>query len=153
MGEGRPDQTGELICATPECVRLWTVPALRLCTPCYQRQRAGQPLTDPRRGQPSGYGRYGIIERGETWIMCHECGDLVVSVPHHIRPTHHMTIRAYRAKHGLPQGASLASVGLERGQRARASQPDRAAAQPRGSGGRFVTANHSPDRQAVRHPV
>ena len=72
------------ICPVEGCGR--TVWAKGLCLYHYKRQRAGKSLTDPKpaHGTPSGFGRYGIMDRSETLVLCHECGGgmlVVRSIP------------------------------------------------------------------------
>lgn len=49
----------------------------------------------------SGFGLYGIITRGQDFVLCHECGKTFKTLGSHIRFTHEMTSDEYRDRHGL----------------------------------------------------
>lgn len=102
-------------CPVAGCQRpMW---AKGLCIYHYKRQRAGKPLEDepkPAVGSPSGHGRYGIVDRDEHQVLCHECGEWFASVSGHIPGAHQMTVAEYRKRHGLPQRLSLLSIGASR---------------------------------------
>lgn len=108
-------------CPVTGCHR--TVWAKGLCLYHYKRQRAGKPLTPdgPQVGDPSGHGRYGVVDRDEHQVLCHECGTWFASVAAHIYQAHGLTARAYRRRHGIPSKTPLVSLALGRELSERAS--------------------------------
>ncbi|MGN8690536.1 Helicase associated domain protein [Atopobiaceae bacterium HCP3S3_F7] len=80
----------------------------------YKRQRRGAPLepTGPRVGDPDGYGLYGVLDRDDDSVLCHECGKRPRSLGAHLAPAHGMTAVEYRAAHGLPRGIPLVSLSI-----------------------------------------
>lgn len=71
---------------------------------------------DPGRvGEPSGFGRYGILEDTGQRVLCHECGRWFISVAGHIGGGHGwMRGWQYKAVHGL---AGVALLSRQRGAR------------------------------------
>ncbi|WP_300680731.1 MucR family transcriptional regulator [Nocardioides sp.] len=68
-----------------------------------------------RFGDPSGQGRFGILDDDGATVLCHECGQRFRSVGHHLPGAHGMTPAQYRAAHGLAVGMALvSSVSSER---------------------------------------
>lgn len=100
------------VCSVPSCDR--TAVARGLCMRHYKRQRRGAPLepTGPRVGEPDGYGIYGVLDRDDDSVLCHECGKRPRSLGAHLGPAHGMTAVEYRAAHGLPRGIPLVSLAL-----------------------------------------
>ena len=96
-------------CGQPVWARGW-------CARHYKRwRRTGrEPGPDRQVGEPDGYGRYGIMERGEDGALCHECGGWYVSVGAHAGPTHGMTAAQYRQAHGLARTQPLVSLARSR---------------------------------------
>ncbi len=93
--------------ARPAVVRGW-------CMSCYKRARRGT-LPDPgapKVGDRDGYGRYGVLDRDDATVLCHECGRRLMSLGYHLRATHGMTAAEYRVAHGLPRTLGLQSLGL-----------------------------------------
>lgn len=103
-----------MVCSVSDCER--DAVAKGLCMYHYKRQRAGKPLVDtgPRRGDPSGLGRYGIVDRDEHQCLCHECGRWFASVSGHIYGAHGLRARDYKRKHGIPAGEALICNQLRR---------------------------------------
>ena len=66
---------------------------------------------DPPRGlqigDPSGHGRYGIVDRDWSSVLCHECGQWLGSVGGHLARAHDMTAAQYRREHGLSRSQPL----------------------------------------------
>ena len=109
-----PDQMAR--CIIIGCDR--QVAARGLCWPHYKRHVVrGQPIPtepQPRVGDPSGHGVYGVMERHETLALCHECGGWYVSVGAHAYAVHDMTAAEYRTEHGLKRTQPLTSLGTSR---------------------------------------
>lgn len=80
-------QGGAVICS--ECGEVAL--AVGLCPRHYSQQRRGTLAPDgPTVGSPSGFGRYGVIDRDEDSILCHECGKRLAALGYHIRRVHDM---------------------------------------------------------------
>ena len=94
------------------------VVAKGLCITHYKRQRRGQDIftREKRVGEPSGRGRYGIIDGDDKSIKCHECGEHFASVAGHIYRAHGLRAKAYKDRHGLPRGTALIAPALARRQ-------------------------------------
>ena len=58
-------------------------------------------------GDPSGFGRYAIVDRDWSSVLCHECGQWLESVGAHIGRAHDMTAAQYRREHGLSRSQPL----------------------------------------------
>lgn len=103
-------------CQVLDCQK--PVVAKGLCITHYKRQRRGQDIftREKRVGEPSGHGRYGIIDGDDKSIMCHECGEHFSSVAGHIYRAHGLRAKAYKDKHGLPRGTALIAPELARRQ-------------------------------------
>jgi len=99
-------------CPVTGCGR--PVLALGLCSMHYKRQRAGKPLATPAKGDLSGYGRYGVMDRDEDSVLCHECGERFESVGAHLKSAHGMTAREYRDRHGIPRTTPLVCERISR---------------------------------------
>ena len=90
--------------------------ALGLCRRHYSQQRrhgTAEEDASPEIGSPSGHGQWGIIDRDETSIGCHECGARVVRLGAHLG-VHGMSVAEYRVAHGLPRSVGLVSLGEAR---------------------------------------
>lgn len=61
-------------------------------------------------GEPSGHGRYGILDDDGERVLCHECGRWFKSVGAHLPGGHGMDVKEYRVKHGLPLSMPLVSA-------------------------------------------
>ena len=90
-----------------------------LCVFHARRLRRGLGLPtagDPRVGDPSGHGVWGVVERSEDGVMCHECGQRFARLGVHLARAHELTVRRYRDRHGIADEESLAiaSVGRPR---------------------------------------
>lgn len=86
-----------------------------LCRRHYSQQRRGRLAPDgPQSGDPSGFGRYGVIDRDEWAIACHECGAQFPRLAAHLTRDHGMTVAQYRARHGLPRTVGLVSEHVSR---------------------------------------
>lgn len=103
-------------CAAPGCHK--PVAAKGLCLTHYKSQRRGNDVyvREKQVGEPSGYGRYGIIDGDDKSIMCHECGEYFTSVAGHIYRAHGLRAKAYKDKHGLPRGTALIAPEMARRQ-------------------------------------
>lgn len=99
-------------CTAPGCHR--KAAALGLCTMHYKRAWRGKPLTTPQVGDPSGFGRWGQMDRGEEDVLCHECGNRFASVGAHSVAVHGMSARQYRVAHGIPSTMPLVCLRLSR---------------------------------------
>ena len=98
-------------CTVPGCTQ--AVFAAGLCGGHYKRRRRGQPLptsAEPQVGDPDGYGRYGILDRDDGGVTCHECGRRLAALGWHVCG-HDMTADEYRESHGLSRGQPLTSLG------------------------------------------
>lgn len=101
-------------CRLPRCGT--PVFALGLCQRHYKQQRTGR-LRDPHEpqvGSSAGHGQYGILERDEDSVLCHECGRRLQSLAWHLRKAHEMTAEDYRQAYGLGRSQELISLGLLR---------------------------------------
>lgn len=58
-------------------------------------------------GDRDGFGRFGIVDRDEDGVTCHECGRRFRMLVQHLRQRHGMTVSSYRLRHGLPAGTPL----------------------------------------------
>lgn len=84
---------------------------------------------EPRVGiDPSGFGIYGEVDRDETTILCHECGERLAWLPNHLKHTHGMTSDEYRDRHGLARKQPLSSIELQRRRSAAAKAQEGSAA-------------------------
>lgn len=63
---------------------------------------------DPRVGDPSGHGLWGLVDRAEGGLRCHECGQRFANLGIHLARTHNLSARLYRDRHGIPDEESLA---------------------------------------------
>lgn len=80
------------------------LPGHQLCRRHQRRLEAGGGLPvagDPVPGDPSGHGRYGILDTNEYGVLCHECGERFASVGIHSQRTHHLSAGEYRQRHGV----------------------------------------------------
>lgn len=89
------------------------LPGHQLCRRHQRRLEAGGGLPvagEPVLGDPSGHGRYGILDTNEYGVLCHECGERFASVGIHSQRSHGISAAEYRRRHGvegslaLPQG-------------------------------------------------
>ena len=94
-------------CAAPGCHK--PVAAKGLCITHYKAQRRGHDVytREKQVGEPSGFGRFGIIDGDEHKLLCHECGEYFVSVAGHIYGAHGLRAREYKDRHGIPRGVAL----------------------------------------------
>lgn len=98
------------VCHAPGCGR--AAVARGLCHHHYKRGRAGHPLVThgPRRGDPDGYGTYGVLDDDGTTVLCHECGARKAGLGAHVVTAHEMTAREYKLAHGLRLSRGLLSA-------------------------------------------
>lgn len=95
-------------CRVPGCPRVAAVRGL--CSLHYNRERRGVPLEpEHRRGDPDGYGLYGVLDDDGSTVLCHECGERRLALGTHVRRVHGMTARQYKLAHGLPLTRGLTS--------------------------------------------
>lgn len=79
-------------------------PGRQLCAEHRQRLERGQGLPvagEPAKGDPSGHGRYGVLDGDDTGLICHECGERFISLGQHAQRTHQLTADEYRERHGI----------------------------------------------------
>lgn len=74
-------------------------------------------------GDVSGFGQFGVVDRDDTGVLCHECGQRYASLGVHIRKTHGIDVRQYRRVHGLRSSQSLALPPRDDGQPRRRPRP------------------------------
>lgn len=65
-------------------------------------------------GAESGHGLFGVMSRGEDWVLCHECGKTFKNLGSHLKATHHMTAADYRDAHGLASSDALMCDSMRR---------------------------------------
>lgn len=85
-------------------------PGRQLCKEHRQRLDRGEGLPTAGelvKGDPSGYGHYGILDIDSTGIVCHECGHRFVGLGQHARRSHQLTADEYRQRHGIRQRLML----------------------------------------------
>lgn len=106
-------------CTVASCGR---APVARgMCMSHYKQWRRTGEVPEPQReiGSPSGHGQWGILERTEDGVLCHECGQWRESIGAHLA-AHDMTAAEYRQRHGLARMQPLVSLRLSREQSERA---------------------------------
>lgn len=59
-------------------------------------------------GDPSGHGLFGVVDRSDTGVLCHECGKRFVNLGVHLQRTHQIDGIVYRRRHGIRAKESLA---------------------------------------------
>lgn len=59
-------------------------------------------------GDSSGHGLFGFVDRNDSGVLCHECGQRFAALAPHVLRTHTMEVAAYRHLHGLDAAESLA---------------------------------------------
>lgn len=59
-------------------------------------------------GDPSGHGLFAVVDRDDTGVLCHECGQRFISLAPHLLSTHRINAATYRQSHGIPASESLA---------------------------------------------
>lgn len=98
-------------CIAPECDR--PAVARGMCLMHYKRVRAGKPLEVDKHGRPAGFGQYGVLDRDEDSVLCHECGDRFPNLSSHVA-AHGLTAREYKQRYGLPLTKGMLSLRLSR---------------------------------------
>lgn len=92
-----------------------------LCRRHYRRLSRGGSIdpAEPALGDPSGHGRYGLLDPDPLdpgRLICHDCGRSYMALGVHIGMAHDDThpggVRDYRLRHGLPMSASLTTTAL-----------------------------------------
>ncbi|MGO1487838.1 MAG: MucR family transcriptional regulator [Arachnia sp.] len=86
------------------------VPGGQLCRAHQHRLDRGGGLptaAETLPGDPSGHGVFGVIDRNNTGVLCHECGQRFARLGNHLRRAHQMNATLYRQRHGLPAAESL----------------------------------------------
>lgn len=126
-----------------------------MCLRCYKRARRPSRDTSgkPARviGEPSGMGRYGILEVDDEAVRCHECGGWFETLGGHTLRVHEMTAAQYKAEHGLPRTAALMAGRLVEAHReASAARVGTPAWQRLEAARDPVAASHSRDAEALR---
>lgn len=98
-------------CRVAGCPRPRDSAITELCSYHRHRQRQDKPLEtgiDEVGARPSGHGLFGVVDRDEDAIMCHECGRWMrVLTPGHLS-RHGLTPELYRQRHGLARKEPLA---------------------------------------------
>lgn len=79
---------------------------------------------DPRVGDPSGHGRWGVVDRTGSGVLCHECGHRFANLGIHLVRTHELSPRLYRDRHGIHDRDSL-TISPTAGQPLRRAHPCR----------------------------
>lgn len=102
------------ICTVPGCDT--PIVARGLCRKHYSASRRGRldATPTPQVGSPSGFGRFGVVDRDEDTITCHECGARLSTLWPHLAKEHGLTVAAYRRRHGLPHTVGLVSLARSR---------------------------------------
>lgn len=126
-----------------------------LCQRHYSQRRRGRLAPDaPQVGDPSGFGRWGVLDRDEESVLCHECGRRLGSLGYHLRRVHDMTVPEYQDAHGLARTVGLVSLGVAR------RLSERALDQVGGAGWQRLEAARDPvaasgarDEGAMRSPA
>lgn len=95
------------VCKHPRCHR--EAVATGYCMKHYRQARAGRLIVEPEIGDPSGHGRYGILDEDGYTVLCHECGEWKRRLGAHVRMAHDISPREYKIKHGLPLSRGLTS--------------------------------------------
>lgn len=98
-------------CIAPDCDR--PAVARGMCMMHYKRVRAGKPLEIDKHGRPAGFGQYGVLDRDEDSVLCHECGGRYPNLSAHV-PAHGYTARQYKQHYGLPLTKGMMSLRLSR---------------------------------------
>lgn len=57
--------------------------------------------TPRRRGDASGYGTFGVVDRDEFGVLCHACGGRFIRLAWHIGRDHQVSVTSYRRLHGI----------------------------------------------------
>lgn len=65
-------------------------------------------------GDPDGFGRFGILDRDEDTVVCHECGRGFRMLVQHLRQAHGTSVADYRRAHGLPATLPLTCLDTSR---------------------------------------
>ena len=86
------------------------LPGGQLCRAHQRRLNRGNGLPtsiEKFPGDPSGYGTYGTIDLTEQGALCHECGRRFAGLGIHVARSHPITMKEYRAIHGIPTSAPI----------------------------------------------
>lgn len=88
-----------------------------LCRRHYRRAARGGTLdpAEPAVSDPSGHGRYGLLDPDPLdpdRLICHDCGRSYAALGVHIGMTHPGGVRDYRLRHGLPMSVPLTGPNL-----------------------------------------
>lgn len=67
-----------------------------------------------RVGAPDGFGFFGVLDRTEDTVVCHECGQAFRSLVQHLHHKHAMSTSDYRRAHGLPASLPLTCLSTSR---------------------------------------
>jgi hypothetical protein len=87
----------------PGCRRLQRWAGGRECGLHQHRRQVGQPAVMPHDevGRPSGFGLFGVIDRDDDGVLCHECGRWLRFLGRHIHREHDLDELQFRQRHGL----------------------------------------------------
>ena len=101
---------GDIYCVAYRCQHE-AASGRQLCRAHQRRldQGGGLPTADELfPGDPSGHGVFGVVDRSDTGVLCHECGQRFNRVGPHLPRAHHIDVTTYRKRHGIPTAQSLA---------------------------------------------
>lgn len=79
----------------------------------------------PAYGSPDGHGRYGILDREDGRVLCHECGRWWQHLATHLAQGHRIRAADYRLAHGLSTGTALVGSQVRDALSEASSQPAR----------------------------
>jgi len=101
-------------CSWPHLARLSGMPMTTFRRRVLKAMSGHEPVPTGSKqvGDPDGYGLYGILDRGQDSVACHECPERFASLGAHTILAHGETAAQYRQAHGLPRTMPLTSISL-----------------------------------------
>lgn len=110
-GKRRAGSRDDTPCPVAGCPRPRDSASTGLCSYHRHRQRQGRPLEtgiSEVGARSSGHGLFGVVERDEDAIMCHECGRWMRMLTKGHLARHGLTHETYKQRHGLAREEPLA---------------------------------------------